>query len=144
MNPQFWFFAHLSDHHVWSLCSAMRTMILWLVKNFLSLFITFRTKIRKISIPLPIFAFICSPLEWSLNASVDAVCIFVNLCSTLVCSSNVLQLGSIFLRNAQKKRKKSQPNRKKLNVDRPFLKDVIRIFDGTLCNLVAKRNSTSS
>ena len=32
-------------------------------------------------------------------------------CSTLVCGLNVLQFGSIFWRNAQKKRKKSQPGK---------------------------------
>ena len=62
------------------------------------------------------FLFPCSllfvlHLEWFLNTSVhkksNAVCIFANLCSTLVCDSNFFQLGSIFCRNTQMKTKKA-------------------------------------
>ena len=51
---------------------------------------------------------------------------FVYLRTSFVCGSNYFQLGSIFSRNAQKKRKK--PNREKLNVDRQIFKDIIYIF----------------
>ena len=46
-------------------------------------------------------------LEWSFNTSANKksneVFIFANLCSTLVCRLNFLQLGSTFCRNTQKK-----------------------------------------
>ena len=51
---------------------------------------------------------------------------FVYLRTSFVCGSNDFQHGSIFSRNAQKKRKK--PNREKLNVDRQIFKDIICIF----------------
>ena len=45
------------------ICSAMRWMISWWVKTFLSLFITFRTNFQMSIIPLPMFIFVCSQFE---------------------------------------------------------------------------------
>ena len=45
------------------ICSAMRWMISWWVKTFLSLFITFRTNFQMSIIPLPMFTFVCSQFE---------------------------------------------------------------------------------
>ena len=68
--------------------------------------------------PSPCLSLFALHLEWFLNTSVykisNAVCIFANLCSTLVCGLNFLQLGSIFWRNAQTKRKKAN---RETNVD---------------------------
>ena len=54
---------------------------------FLSLFITFRTNVRMGIIPYTCLLFFALHLEWPLNFSTDkksnAICIFVNLCSTL-------------------------------------------------------------
>ena len=81
---------------------------LW-VQIFLSLFITLRTNVRMSIIPSP-FSFLFSlHLEWSHNKSIDnnQIFIFANICSTLVCGSYFLQLGSTFCRNAQKEGEKS-------------------------------------
>ena len=71
-----------------AVCSAMRSMIWWWVKFCLSLFITFRTNIGMSIIPSPCSFFFALHLEWSLNLSTDkksnAICIFANLCSTLL------------------------------------------------------------
>ena len=92
------FFAHLSDHRL--SCDQCDQ---WWVNILLSIFITFRTNIRMNIIP-PHVRFYLLSIEWSLNAGIDkkpnAICIFANLCSTLVCSSNFLQLGSTLCQHA--------------------------------------------
>ena len=102
-----------------TICSAMRLMISWRVKIFLSLFITFRTNIRMNIIYLSPCSFLFAlHLDWSLNTSVDKKI----ECSFYICEI-VFHFGFIFSWNAQKKREKA--NRKKLNVDRQFFKDVL-------------------
>ena len=60
-----------------TICSAMRSMISWRVKIFLSLFITFRTNIQMSIIYLsPCSLLFALHLDWSLNASVDKKIIF--------------------------------------------------------------------
>ena len=106
------------------ICSAMWSIISWWIKGFLSLFIAFKANVRMSIIPLPMFVFVCSPFRmvssWPIKKS-NTVCIFANLCSTLVCGSTFFQLGSTFCLNAQKKEKKA-------NRDRQFFKDVTYIF----------------
>ena len=109
-------------------CSVMRSMVSWWFKMFLLLFVTFTTKFGRALPPSPCSFLFALRFQWSLNTSVhkisNAVCIFANLCSTIVCSSNFLQLGSIFY--FQKGRIKA--GREKLNVDRQFFKDAICMF----------------
>ena len=61
--------------HTWvitdSICSAVRSMISWLVKNFLSLFITFRTSVKMSIIPPHVCFCFALHLEWSLNRCID-------------------------------------------------------------------------
>ena len=54
-----------------SISSAMRSTISWSVKNFLSLLITFRTNVRKNTIPPQVRFCFALHLEWSLNRSID-------------------------------------------------------------------------
>ena len=86
MNPQFWFFAHLSDHRRSLFCNAINDFMMSYF-FFLSLFITFRTNVRMSIIPSPCSFLFSLHLEWSLNISTDkksnVICIFGNLCSTL-------------------------------------------------------------
>ena len=62
-------------------------------------------------IPSPCSFLFTLHLEWSVNTSIykkpNAICIFTNLCSTLVSGLNLLQLGSTFCRNAQKEEEKN-------------------------------------
>ena len=114
-----------------AVCSAMRSLISWWINFFLSLFITFRTNVRMSIIPSPCSFFFALHFEWSLNLSTDkksnAICIFANLCSTLFSRwFKFLHLGSTSCENAKKRGKKLTG--KHLNVDRQFLKDVMRIF----------------
>ena len=76
-------------------------------------------------------------LEWSLNTSVDkksnAICIFANLSSTLVCSWNGIFFSLVLCSIEVHKRRGKKPN-----VDRQFFKQVICIFFYlTKCNLIA-------
>ena len=83
MNPQFWFFAHLSDHRRSFFCNA--------INNFTMFFFSFIVYYFKNDRSDEYFAqcsfFFALHLEWFLNLSTDkspvAICIFVNLCSTL-------------------------------------------------------------
>ena len=129
INRQFWFFAHLNDHRRSLFCNGIN--ILWWVNFFLSLFITFRTNFRMSIISSPCLFLFCSPFRMVPYLSTDkksnAICIFANLCSTLFSRwFKFLHLGSTSCRNAQKRGKKLTG--KHLNVDRQFLKDVMRIF----------------
>ena len=55
-----------------TICSAMRSMISWRVKIFLSLFITFRTNIQMSIIYLSPCSFLFAlHLDWSFNTSFD-------------------------------------------------------------------------
>ena len=85
LNPQFWFFAHLSDHRLSLFCSAINEFMIGYF--FLSLFITFRTNVWMSVIPSPCWFLFALHLKWSLNISIDqksnAICIFENLRSTL-------------------------------------------------------------
>ena len=80
--------------------------------------------------PFPCSVLFAVHLEWSLNTSFDkisnAVCIFV-YCVPL---SSVVQIFfSLFLfSDKMHKRRKKEPKWEKLNVDRQFFKDVVRIF----------------
>ena len=102
-----------------------------LIFFFLSLFFTFRTNVRMSIIPSPCPFFFALQLELSLNSSTDkksnAICIFANLCSTLF--SLWFKFSSAWFYFLSKCTKKGQKlTGKNLNVDRHFLKDVIRIF----------------
>ena len=66
-------------------CSAMRSMISWRVKTFVSLFITFGTNIYYIH--LPMFVLFALHLGWSLNPSVD---------KKLKCSFYICEIVSFF------------------------------------------------
>ena len=130
MNPQFWFFSHVNGH----LPQFVLQCDHWFHDGlifFLSLFITFRTNVRMSIIPSPCSFFFALHLQWSINLSTDkksnAVCIFANLCSTLF--SLWFKFSSAWFYFLSKCTKKGQKLiGKKLNVDRQFLKDVIRIF----------------
>ena len=114
-----------------AVCSAMRSLISWWVNFFLSLFITFRTNVRMSIIPSPCSFFFALHLQWSINLSTDkksnAVCIFANLCSTFF--SLRFKFSSAWFYFLSKCTKRGQKlTGKKLNVDRQFFKDLIRIF----------------
>ena len=77
-----------------AVCSAMQSMSSWWFNFFLSLFITFRTNVRRSIIPSPRFFFFALHLEWPDTKDLEwsdlrtdkksnAICIFANLCSTL-------------------------------------------------------------
>ena len=88
-------------------------------------------------------SFLFAPyLEWSLNISIDkksnTICIFANLCSTLI--SLWFKSSSAwfnFRLKFTKERGKKLPGLN-LNVDRQFFKDVICIFYVTLFNLTTE------
>ena len=116
---------------------AMRLMISWWVHFLFLLFITFRTNVLMSIIPSPYSFLFALHLEWSLNISTgkksNAICIFVNLCSTLF--SLWFKFSSAwfyFLSKCTKERGKKL-TRKNLNVDRQSFKNVICIFLMLLC-----------
>ena len=117
--------------------SAMRSMISWWVHFLFLLFITFRTNVLMSIIPSPYSSLFALHLEWSLNISTgkksNAICTFVNLCSTLF--SLWFKFSSAwfyFLSKCTKERGKKL-TRKNLNVDRQSFKNVISIFLMLLC-----------
>ena len=111
-----------------SICSAMQSVISWRVKIFLSLFITFRTNIHYIYLSPCSFLFALH-LDWSFNTSFDKkfkcsfyiceiVFYFILLRKLSIFFS--LVLFSLEMHNRSGKKLTG----KKLNVDRPFFKDV--------------------
>ena len=113
------------------ICSAMRSMIPWRVKMFLSLFITLWTNIRMSIIYISLCSFLFAlHWDWSLNTSVDKKikCSFY-ICE-IVCDFIPWHKLSIFfslvLFSLEKhNRGVKKLTGKKLNVDRQFFKDVL-------------------
>ena len=114
-----------------TICSAMRSMNSWRVKNFFSLFIVFRTKIRMSIIHLPPCSLLFAlDLDWSLNTSVDKkIILSFYICKNVLHFSLWLKLSIFFslvlffLEMHNRSGKKLTG--KKLNVDRQFFKDVL-------------------
>ena len=111
-----------------TLCSAMRSMISWRVKIFLSWFITFGMNIHYISFPM--FVLFALHLDLSLNPSVDKkikcsfyICKIVFWFSLLLKLSIFFSLVLFFLEMHNRSWKKLAG--KKLNVDRQFFKDIL-------------------
>ena len=114
-----------------TICSAMRSIISWRIKIFLSSFITFRTNIRMSIIYLSPCSFLFAlHLDWSFNTSVDKKikCSFY-ICKIVFHFSLWLKLSIFFslvlfsLKINNRSRKKLTG--KKLNVHRQFFKDVL-------------------
>ena len=111
------------------ICSAIRSLISWQVKIFLSLFITFRTNIRMSIMFLSPCSFLFAlHLDWSFNTSVDKKmkCIFC-ICE-IVFHFNLWLKVSIFFTWVlffleMHNRCVKKLTGKKLNVDRQFFKD---------------------
>ena len=137
MNPQFWFFTYLSAHSFVQCDQWFHN-----VKMFLSLLFLER-KVCMSTIHIPMFIFFVFDLAWSLNTSVGKnqlqfVYLRASVSVFLVQIKYFLQLGFVFCQNPQKKRTKA--NRKKINTDRYFFKDVICIFwCYSVCNLIVGR-----
>ena len=112
-----------------TICSAMRLMISWRVKVFLSLFITFRANIRMSIIYLSLCSFLFAlHLDWSFNTSVKIKCSFyiseiVFHFSLWLKLSTFFSLVLIFLEMHNRCGKKLTGE--KLNVDRQFFKGVL-------------------
>ena len=113
-----------------TICSAMRSMISWRVKIFLSLFITFRTNIQMSIIYLSPCSFLFAlHLDWSLNTSVDkkikrsfCICEIVFYFSLWLKLSIFFSLVLFSLELHNRSGKKLIGN---LNVNRQFFKDVL-------------------
>ena len=113
-----------------TICSAMRSMISWRVKIFLSLFITFRTNIQMSIIYLsPCSLLFALHLDWSLNTSVDkkikrsfCICEIVFYFSLWLKLSIFFSLVLFSLELHNRSGKKLIGN---LNVNRQFFKDVL-------------------
>ena len=114
-----------------TICSAMRSIISWRIKIFLSSFITFRTNIRMSIIYLSPCSFLFAlHLDWSFNTSVDKKikCSFY-ICKIVFHFRLWLKLSIFFslvlfsLEMHNRSRKKLTG--KKLNVDTQFFKDVL-------------------
>ena len=114
-----------------TICSAMRSIISWRIKIFLSSFITFRTNIRMSIIYLSPCSFLFAlHLDWSFNTSVDKkikcsfyICEIVFNLSLPLKLSIFFSLILFFLEMHNRCGKKL--TRKNLNVDRQFFKDVL-------------------
>ena len=111
-----------------TICCAMRSMISWRIKIFLSLFIIFGTNIHYIT--LPMFILFALHLDQSLNPSVDKkikcsfyICEIVFYFSLWLKLSFFFSLVLFFLEMHNRSWKKLAG--KKFNVDRQFLKDVL-------------------
>ena len=107
-----------------TICSAMRSIISWRIKIFLSSFITFRTNIRMSIIYLSPCSFLFAlHLDWSFNTSVDKkikcsfyICEIVFYFSLWLKLSIFFSLILFFLEMLNRSWKKLIG--KKLNVDR--------------------------
>ena len=116
-----------------TICSAMRSIISWRIKIFLSSFITFRTNIRMSIIYLSPCSFLFAlHLDWSFNTSVDKKikCSFY-ICKIVFHFSLWLKLSIFFslvlFSLEMHNRSGKELIGKKLNVDRQFFKDVLCI-----------------
>ena len=114
-----------------TICSAMRSIISWRIKIFLSSFITFRTNIRMSIIYLSPCSFLFAlHLDWSFNTSVDKKikCSFY-ICKIVFHFSLWLKLSIFFslviFSVEMHNRSRKKLTGKKLNVDRQFFKDVL-------------------
>ena len=112
------------------ICSAMRSMIPWRVKMFLSLFITLWTNIRMSIIYISLCSFLFAlHWDWSLNTSVDKKikCSFY-ICEIVFHFSLWLKLSIFFsvvlFFLEMHYRSGGKLTREKSNVDRQFFKDV--------------------
>ena len=114
-----------------TICSTIRSMIWWRVKIFLSWFINFGKNIRMSIIYFSLCSFLFAlHLDWSFNTSVDKkikcsfyICEIVFNLSLPLKLSIFFSLILFFLEMHNRCGKKL--NRKKVNVDRQFFKDVL-------------------
>ena len=98
---------------------------------------SFQNELSDEHCPLPISFLFALILEWFLNKITDkksnAICIFVNLCSTLFSLwFKFFSTWFYFLSKCTKERGKKL-TAKNLNIDRQFSQNVIRIFLMLLC-----------
>ena len=113
-----------------TICSAMRSMISWRIKIFLSSFITFRTNIRMSIIYLSPCSFLFAlHLDWSFNTSVDKKikCSFY-ICKIVFHFSLWLKLSiffSLVLFSLELHNRSGKKLIGNLNVNRQFFKDVL-------------------
>ena len=114
-----------------TISSAMRSIISWRIKVVLLLFITFRTNIRMSIIYFsPCLFLFALHLDWYLNTSVDRkIKRSFYICEIAFHFRLWLKVSiffSLVLRSLQMHNRSGKKlNRKKLNVDRQFIQDVI-------------------
>ena len=114
-----------------TICSAMRSVILWGGKIFLSLFITLRTNIRMSIIYLSPCSFLFAlHLDWSFNTSIDKKIKYsFYICKIVFHSSLWLKLsiffGLVLFFLEMHKRCWKKLTRKNTNVNRQFFKYVL-------------------
>ena len=135
MNPQFWLFAQGSDHQLNLFSHAISNFMMGPI--FFHYLLLLEWKFGWGSSP----PHVCFCLLSIRNGPLSNVfCIFANLCSTIVCGSNVIRL--VLFSDEMHKRRGKNLTGKILHVDRQIVKDVICIFWCYYVNLIAEGTVT--